>query len=411
MTPEPQVQVTVWHAQGPSRSVLAVPATATILQVKEALVEKVGRGVVTKVQLAKKVGNSFQHYEDTEELEGRREFHALGLPSEGLAAIPSMSMFMPSPMMGTMPAYDAGSILTAVASVLMRESSSLDSAFMKRLAAESLVEVLSSCQGETGLRLRVRDASKQQGWVSAVGSDGAELWANLPPCLRAAHGGAPCARPYWPTDRGQLDEVDRECFGTGEQLGADWVRLAGKMPQRCFVSVAVAAQGGVVGYCAWGLERPKRDDRLGTRLYVASLAVHPSSRGKGIGTQLLKHVEAMGDHRFKEAEFVALHVRVDNSSAKRLYEKLGFNPVAVICKYNEGADGVEMVRELKLMRQRDVDSSVAKELQAMGFAKADVKRALHWAVGNRQLALQLLQNNLPIIRGASVAMPWIDEKP
>lgn len=411
MAPEPQVEVTILHGQSRANTVLAVPESATILEVKEALISKVGHGAVSKVQLAKKVGNSFKHYEDTEEIEGRREFHALGLNPDCPAALPSMSMLMPNPMMLTSAAYAAGTCLTAVVSVLVREAASLESAFTKRLAPESVVEIIATCPGDAGLRLRVRDASKQLGWVSATGSDGAELWANLPLCLRAVHGGAACVRPYWPTDRGCLDEVDRECFGTGEQLGADWVRLAGKMPQRCFVTVAVAAQGSVVGYCAWGIERPKRDDRLGPRLYVASLAVHPKQRGKGVGTLLLKHVEAMGDHRFMEAEFVALHVRVDNLGAKQLYEKLGFNPVAIICKYNEGVDGVEMVRELKPMRQRDVDASLAKEFQAMGFAKSKVRRALHWAVNSRHLALQILQDNLPIIRGASVAMPWIDEKP
>mmetsp|Transcript_66108 Transcript_66108/g.196752 ORF Transcript_66108/g.196752 Transcript_66108/m.196752 type:complete len:328 (-) Transcript_66108:35-1018(-) len=326
-------------------------------------------------------------------------------------AMSTVPMLLPSSMIGTAEVFAPGSPLTSVTSVVMREGTSLGSGFMKRLAPESMVEVVSSCEGETGLRLRVRDSSEQLGWVSAIGSDGMDLWASVPPYLRAVKGGSACVRPYWPTDRDWLDEVDRECFGTGEQLGGDWVRLAGKTPQRCFVSVAVAAQGGLAGYCAWGFERPRKDDRFGPRLYVASLAVHPSHRGKGIGTQLLKHVEAMGDHRFKEAEFMALHVRVDNLGAKRLYDKLGFHPVAVICKYNEGMDGLEMVRELKPMRQRDVNVSLAKELQAMGFAKASVRRALHWAAESRQLALRLLRDELPIVRGASAAMPWIDEKP
>jgi len=312
-------------------------------------------------------------------------------------------------MPGARDIYVPGATLTAVTSVIMREGSSLDSAFMKRLAPASVVEVASLNTAASGLRLRVRDASKQQGWVSASSGDGTELWASVPAYLRGVHREPTVVRPYWPTDRSWLDEVDHGCFGEGEQLGADWVRLAAKTPGRCFITVA-ATRAAVVGYCAWGIERPRREDRLGPRLYVASLAVRPEDRGQGIGAQLLKHVEAMGEHRFPEAEFVALHVRQDNAAARRLYERLGFQHVAIISRYSEGIDGWEMVRELGPLRRHDIDPAAVKELRAMGFAKPQAQRALRWAAGNRRLAAQLLQGDVPVVRASSVTMPWVEER-
>ncbi|MHA7128750.1 GNAT family N-acetyltransferase [Algoriphagus namhaensis] len=47
------------------------------------------------------------------------------------------------------------------------------------------------------------------------------------------------------------------------------------------------------------------------------IAVHPSTRGQGIGGKLIQEVQA------KTSGDIALHVEPDNP-AKRLYEKLGF---------------------------------------------------------------------------------------
>jgi ribosomal protein S18 acetylase RimI-like enzyme len=53
-------------------------------------------------------------------------------------------------------------------------------------------------------------------------------------------------------------------------------------------------------------------------LYVASLAVAADAGRRGVGSALLMHCLAMAPDR------VALHVRVDNVTALRLYEGLGF---------------------------------------------------------------------------------------
>eukprot|EP00428_Durinskia_dybowskii_P021910 CAMPEP_0170203928 /NCGR_PEP_ID=MMETSP0116_2-20130129/1479_1 /TAXON_ID=400756 /ORGANISM="Durinskia baltica, Strain CSIRO CS-38" /LENGTH=344 /DNA_ID=CAMNT_0010454261 /DNA_START=30 /DNA_END=1061 /DNA_ORIENTATION=- len=48
-------------------------------QVKVLLIQKLGRGSVDRVQLVKKVGNTFTPYDDEELLGGRREIHVLGM--------------------------------------------------------------------------------------------------------------------------------------------------------------------------------------------------------------------------------------------------------------------------------------------------------------------------------------------
>lgn len=58
------------------------------------------------------------------------------------------------------------------------------------------------------------------------------------------------------------------------------------------------------------------------------IAVHNSTRGQGVGGQLIQHVQAhsQGD--------IALHVEPDNP-AKRLYEKLGFTNKYLEMRYKK----------------------------------------------------------------------------
>ena len=55
---------------------------------------------------------------------------------------------------------------------------------------------------------------------------------------------------------------------------------------------------------------------------INNVAVHPDFRGKGIGEAAMRLV--LKEIREKGAMFVTLEVRVSNTAATRLYEKLGF---------------------------------------------------------------------------------------
>ena len=57
-------------------------------------------------------------------------------------------------------------------------------------------------------------------------------------------------------------------------------------------------------------------------LFLDTLAVHPSSRGQGVGTRLLQAVLALARERGFDS--VRLEVVDTNPGARRLYERLGF---------------------------------------------------------------------------------------
>ena len=79
-------------------------------------------------------------------------------------------------------------------------------------------------------------------------------------------------------------------------------------------------QWSVLRVLAMGIilfKRPKPDV-----LHLDTLAVHVDARGQGIGTQLLRAVEALAQSEGKR--LVTLEVEDINPQAKKLYESLGF---------------------------------------------------------------------------------------
>lgn len=60
--------------------------------------------------------------------------------------------------------------------------------------------------------------------------------------------------------------------------------------------------------------------------YVSNVAVDEAHRGRGVGTLLI--ARAAREAREAGARTVVLDVESDNSGARRLYERLGFRPVA-----------------------------------------------------------------------------------
>lgn len=86
----------------------------------------------------------------------------------------------------------------------------------------------------------------------------------------------------------------------------------------------VAEIGGrLVGYVvAWPVE---------DEVHLANVAVAAEWRGRGIGRFLM---EKLVEHsRRCKASWIALEVRFSNDSARRLYESLGFCPVAIRKNY------------------------------------------------------------------------------
>ncbi|BCJ94028.1 N-acetyltransferase [Anaerocolumna cellulosilytica] len=64
--------------------------------------------------------------------------------------------------------------------------------------------------------------------------------------------------------------------------------------------------------------------------HIGTLATLPESRGYGIGSKLIAHVEAYAiQHGFQR---ISLTVKKDNEKARKLYEKLGYQIVGSINK-------------------------------------------------------------------------------
>jgi len=64
---------------------------------------------------------------------------------------------------------------------------------------------------------------------------------------------------------------------------------------------------------------------------INNIAVHPDLRRSGIGESMLRAVLAWA--KAAGAAFVSLEVRISNTGAKALYEKLGFRQLAVRKSY------------------------------------------------------------------------------
>lgn len=108
----------------------------------------------------------------------------------------------------------------------------------------------------------------------------------------------------------------------------------------------VAVEGGeVVGYAVARIEAAFEVRRLRVfrRCHLANLAVEPKSRGKGIGSRLLK--EAINYARNRGAQEVYLEVRAGNVQARRFYEKRGFIEKKFKKGYYGDDDAVIMVND------------------------------------------------------------------
>jgi [ribosomal protein S18]-alanine N-acetyltransferase len=81
------------------------------------------------------------------------------------------------------------------------------------------------------------------------------------------------------------------------------------------------------------------------RLY--SIASLPEARGKGVGTALIEAAEAAS--RQRRCHALRLEVRVDNETAMRLYERLGYHRFGPVVKgfYEDGSDAYRFEKILK----------------------------------------------------------------
>ncbi|RLE95884.1 MAG: ribosomal-protein-alanine N-acetyltransferase [Thermoprotei archaeon] len=131
-----------------------------------------------------------------------------------------------------------------------------------------------------------------------------------------------------------VHEIEVACFK--QPYGLSLLKMYHTLSPDLFL--VAEAEGRIVGYVI-GLCKKWGEG------HVISLAVHPDYRRKGIGRALMEALLT----RFKERGMQAarLEVRVSNTPAIRLYEKLGFRIKGVLRGYYlDGEDAYLMVKEL-----------------------------------------------------------------
>ena len=118
-------------------------------------------------------------------------------------------------------------------------------------------------------------------------------------------------------------------------------------PARCHIYVVRTPEHAVAGFCAFWLVLDE--------IHINNVALRPGLRGRGLGTALMRHV--FGEARRLGARRATLEVRVSNSGARRLYERLGFSVAGT--RRNYYSNPVEDALILWL------------DLDKVGFDKAD----------------------------------------
>ncbi len=114
----------------------------------------------------------------------------------------------------------------------------------------------------------------------------------------------------------------------------------------------------VVGYlCLWF---------IADEVHVTNFAVHPASRRRGIGRQLMGTLLELC--RREGATRAALEVRPNNHEARRLYEAFGFRQVGLRKGYyfDTGEDAILMEARLGAERSRPSDDATVRSRGGAG---------------------------------------------
>lgn len=139
-------------------------------------------------------------------------------------------------------------------------------------------------------------------------------------------------RPAIPADANQILAIEERCFST-DRLSPRSIRRFLKSPgSRTFVYVQDKTVAGYI------LTLCHKRSRLG-RHY--SVAVLPEYRRRGIAEALLRHAEGA----CPEKAGFKLEIRKDNTGARRLYSRFGYEVRGVRPGYYaDGQDAIEMVK-------------------------------------------------------------------
>lgn len=137
-------------------------------------------------------------------------------------------------------------------------------------------------------------------------------------------------RLYAPQDFDVLYALEKVCFEPPFRFSRGTMRYLIQSPNTA--TWIAEEQGRMVGFAIVVWTKPKsRAPSDGPSLsgsnaevsaYIQTIEVAPEARRRGVGRQLLAHIE--GSARAAGARLIGLHVEAENSRATRLYEAQGY---------------------------------------------------------------------------------------
>lgn len=123
-------------------------------------------------------------------------------------------------------------------------------------------------------------------------------------------------RLYQPADLAQIHALEEVCFSPPLRFSREYMK---QLVSRVKAATWVAEEDGTLaGFASAGWKK----SRSGSVAYIETIEVSASSRGKGIGRELLRRVE--GSAAKAGAASIWLHVDAGNPGAIRLYESQGY---------------------------------------------------------------------------------------
>lgn len=150
--------------------------------------------------------------------------------------------------------------------------------------------------------------------------------------------------PLTTDDLDEVSELERRCFSDPWPKEMFFREAEGRPENFCRVLRSV--QGDLLAYSiAW---------IVADEAHLGDIAVAPEQRGKGLAKILLR--ELISEARIRGAVHIVLEVRASNEGAIGLYEKHGFDKVAIRKGYYESDQEDALVMMLRLQPEVSVES-------------------------------------------------------